>query len=803
MGYSSRKLSQELTPQTGALPQHILEAVQYYQSMSATNAARPEVYEDEENSLASYFQLLVKYRWLVGLVSAVIILLSLIYCILATPRYTGVASIKIGTYAPLLPQASVEDSLRQQTQETDYLNTQVNILSGLTLANRVLSESEISKELIEYLERDNFHLSIIEPFINLFHSKAKEENENTDEHYNYPVKLLQKYKALVEIAPVRRTSLVEISVTTENPEFSAKIANAHVTAFIELARSQRQRDTLDNQAFLKEQADELAGKVAQLEQNMSAYAEENAIVSLNENENIVTNRMGELNELLTQATARRIESESRFKEAEAGNANDSTAYDDETIQRLRVDLKAAEGEYALLGEKFKPEYPKMQQLQARINSLKGSLTKQRDEAIRGLKVKYESDKKIEDELNQQLEIQKSKAFELSRKQVHYNIMKREYSSLRDLHQAVLIQLKEAQVSAQSTGSNISIADYAAVPQKASFPKRLNIMLLAMFFGPLFGVGLALGIEALDNTIRTPEQAEKIFAAPTLGVVPMFSLGYENGRLRKGSYFDPSANLLGDQSLSATQKTGTKDLTVVNSGEKSENANQSLVTISSPWSLASEAFRAIRTSILLSSADNPPKVIMVTSAQKAEGKTTLISNLAITLAQSSYRTLLIDADLRRPSVYKSFNMDKSSNGLVEYLTGIKDLGEVVCSTSVEKLFVMTSGAIPPNPSELLGSAKMDALLEKLAQEYDYILVDAPPVLPVTDAVSLSPFVDGVVVVVRGHETTSQVVTRAMAKLRQVKSRILGIVLNDVDLRRGDYYYYRREHYGYYAEDSKNV
>lgn len=784
----------ELSTHIRPIPRHILEEQAYYQSLALEQPA------GSERGLKDYLQLLIKYRWLIATVAAVVFVLTALYSFLATPMYTATATLKISTYAPLIPGASVEDVMMQQSRETDYLNTQVEILSGLTLADRVMSDGSLGPTLKSYFESQGGFLSFLKPLKKMFSNAPEQGDSRLDAAYNFPISTLEGYQSLVKISPVRRTSLVEVSATTANPELSAKIANKHSAAFIELIRSERQKTTLDNLIFLKSQAQELAEKVALTERNIATYAEENAIVSLNKDENIVVKQMSELNALLTAATAARIKSESAFQEARSGSGLDSTAYDDQSIQQQRVALKEAQAEYALLSEKFKPGFPKMVQLQARIDALKANLKQQRNEVIRGLEAKYKSDLEAEKALSEQLEIQKSKAFELSRREVQYNIMKREYESLKDLHQTVLRQLKEAQLSAESSGTNIAISDNAAVPLTHSSPKRLLNMLLALIVGPLLGCGLALTLESLDNTIKTPEEAERLLNVPSLGVVPMFALEAGEKDLRLVTAAERNAADPEEMERAESEGASAGELIAAASGGAPSLRSQiELVTVKSPRSIASESFRTVRTSILLSSADNPPRVVLVTSGQKSEGKTTLVTNLAVTLAQSGHRTLLIDADLRRPALHRQFGGDGLETGLVDYLTGQAPLEAAVGDSPVPNLDVLLAGTIPPNPSELLGSKKMAELLTELKEQYDYIFVDAPPVLPVTDAVVLSRAVDGVVIVVRGQETQQQVAQNAINRLKQVGANILGTVLNDVDLRSGDYYYYRRGYYAYYRDD----
>ena len=276
-----------------------------------------------------------------------------------------------------------------------------------------------------------------------------------------------------------------------------------------------------------------------------------------------------------------------------------------------------------------------------------------------------------------------------------------------------------------------------------------------------------------NTIKTPEELSNLLRLPTLGVVPSFLL---------------------DQDPALSQKA-PEDTTALAAFQGE------VVFLKSPKSLASEAYRTIRTGILLSQAGEPPRTILITSAQSSEGKTTTTLNLAACLASSGGKVVIVDCDLRRPSIMKTLTGTSESQGLVEILTGHMSWQSASRTDLLKRVTIIPSGRIPPNPAELLGSQEMSNLLDTLAAEFDYVLVDCPPILPVTDGVILSRVVDGVVLVVKGGVTPRKVVSDARHRLGAVGARILGVVLNDVDITGGDYYYYNRYYYSYYREEEK--
>ena len=301
-----------------------------------------------------------------------------------------------------------------------------------------------------------------------------------------------------------------------------------------------------------------------------------------------------------------------------------------------------------------------------------------------------------------------------------------------------------------------------------------------------GVSLAFLLRYLDSSVRTPEELVETIRVPALGVVPSFQ--------RESIFLPEESGDTASQISSSDGPTPDTQPSPVVQGNRIP-----VMYVNNPRSLASEAYRTIRTGILLSQAGEPPRTLLVTSAQSSEGKTTSSVNLAASLASAGGRVVLVDADLRRPSVHKYFNLDSNLPGLVDVITGQRPAASVVIKDVIKRVNVIPSGRTPPNPAELLGSLEMAHLIDWLSAEYDYVVIDSPPILPVTDSVVLSRYVDGVVLVVKGAMTPRKVLRDARRRLDGVGARILGAILNDVDITSGDYYYYNRYYYSYYHKD----
>jgi capsular exopolysaccharide synthesis family protein len=372
--------------------------------------------------------------------------------------------------------------------------------------------------------------------------------------------------------------------------------------------------------------------------------------------------------------------------------------------------------------------------------------------------------------------QKQEANQLNESAIEYSVLKRDADANRQLYQDLLQRLKEAGVSAGLRSSNIRVVDIARTPTHPIKPDVPRNLLLGLMLGLAGGIGLVFVLESLDTSIRTMEEISAISTLPALGMIPLQLSS--NGAFRKR-------------------------LSPVTAEADKHESSPHLVTYERPKSEAAEAYRSLRTSILLSSYGGPPKVILVTSALPQEGKTTISANSALVLAQRGGRVLLIDADLRRPGIDKVFGF-RSRGGLSTLISGgDKSEDVIVPFPDVPNLWILPAGPIPPQPAELLGSSVMRDHLARWRNEFDHVIIDTPPCLSVTDAVVLSPEVDRVILVARAGKTTKLALRRACDLLLQVNARVMGIVLNALNMRAGEGYYYYSGRYSdhYYNEDTR--
>lgn len=732
-------------------------------------------------SLRDLIALLKKHSKTVLLSIAGFIAAAALYCFFATPLFTAKSTIEIRGYAPVMANLPVEALYGVDTRKIEYQKTTIAKLWRPGIADRVLSREGMLETLHSYFNRDEggFVSSAIDGVRSLLSGnkaqKVAEERE-LDPNYKNPPEVISSYLGLIDINPVIDTSLVEIEASTADPELSRKLANAHAESFIEDLAQERRAAMQQNLKTLQAQADELSKKLSDAESELNKYASENQLIipETGEGDSLTMKNLVTLSENLANATAKRMRSENLLAELKAAGASDVTTLDDESVRPLRLELERATAEYRAMGRRVTGEFPAMQELAGRIASLKQSIAGQRQSLYQGLKIQVDSDRAAEVNLAKQLEAEKAKGYEQSKRLVRYNVLRKGSDSLRQLYEAILKQVQETQVSASTGGSNIVISDYATLPRDPSSPKTKLAMVIAAIVGAIVGVLIALVREVLNNKVRTPDDIPAAANLPVLGSLPPFEASRaaekemeesRNGKLRYLPFAKRAAE-------AKSKKEGVANLPA----RRHQDTHEGLVAISSPHTVVAEALRTIRASLLLSSVDDPSKVIMVSSANQGEGKTTISANLAVSLAQADYKTLLIDGDLRQAAMPTLFNEDPRGPGLTECLSGQAGPGSLLKTTPVQNLMLLGAGTQPPNPAELLGSRRLGDLIAELSKLFDFIIIDSAPILPVADSLMLSQHVDSVILVARSDTSVKSSVLEASQRLRRVKARLAGVIMN---------------------------
>ena len=563
--------------------------------------------------------------------------------------------------------------------------------------------------------------------------------------------MISQFLGGVRIVPEAKTRLVEIIYESSDPQFAAVAANALADAYTTQNLDLRLDTIQKNLRWLSDEVVKQEKKVSNAEAAMTKYREDQNALSLGDRQNITIARLNALNETVTRQRTERMQKEATYNQLKsvdpASDAADGfpVVAANPGVVETKTRLSDLVAEKTRLSAKYLPNHPEIQKIDMQIRNARETLTAQRARVIETVKNEYLSAVTQERSFSASLEQQKNEAMDLDRKGGDYVVLQRQAESDRLLWQSLLTQQKELQVVSNSRSNNVQVQDRAEVPGAPFSPNTRREWFTAMMAGMLVAFGLAFGIEYLDDTVKTPEDVSKRLGLPLLGLVPA---------------------IRGDR--------------------------VPLLSEPVPHDFG-EAFRSLRTSLVFTAGAGEARVIAVTSSQPLDGKTTTACNLATALALGGSRVLLIDADMRRPGLHRIMGVENEV-GLSHLLVGQARVREAVQRTTEPNLFVITAGRTPPNPSELLASDRMRSFIANLGHgPFDWIVLDTPPVLAVTDAVVLASMVSAVVFVV-GSEMTRRVhAERALTTLRAGKPRSIGVVLNRVDFDRNKYYYSR--YYGY--------
>ena len=719
--------------------------------------SHPPVWElsPREPHLYDYLLILRKHQWLILSFMLAVVTIVAIATFRMQPVYVATARIEMDREnSNILPFQGAESYDFMMDLE-NYIETQSKILTSETLALQTIRNGGLMARL-EFSSPGG-------PSEALASGSLKNQKRPPE---------LAGFLGSLSVRRVPNTRLMDVSFESTDPQLAARVVNAHIATYMDQNLQSRYDATTHASTWLADQLGELKIKVQKAEDARIAYERQNQIWTLDDKQNITTQRLGDVNKELTEAQSERMKKESLYQFAKAGNLDavpqvqSNSALVDLLKKRTEVS-----SQYADALSQYGPNFPKVQRLQAQLKEADDSIEREKKKILDVLESDYQEVRQREVLLTQRLDQQKAEANLMAEKLVEYNILKREAEADKSLYDGLMTKLKETAISQGLRSSNIRVVDPAMIPSTPARPAKARNVMLAFLVGLVGGIGLALLREYLDNTVKTPDDIETLARLPSLAVVPQFA--GSNGTAKK-------QRLL--QGLAA------------NGHEK----RIELVAQHLPKSQMSEAFRALRTSILLSQADHPPQVILVTSALPREGKTTAAANLAVTLAQLGDRTVLVDADLRKPGVGRLLNLGSGKYaGLSSYLAGVSTLDLVtVPHPAIPNLAAIPTGPLPPNPADLLSSHKFADAITELRTKYKFIVIDSPPVMAATDAVIVSVQTDGVLLVVRSGETPKEAFTRTRDLLNSVKCRILGVVLNAVDSNAPDYYYsYRYYPYSY--------
>ena len=750
---------------------------------SKLERVRPELLEpyqmaeaEEGPDIRAYWRIIQKRRWTILSILLITFASVLIVTIKEKPVYRATTLLEIEKENPNIP--TVQELFQLEDVSDNYLETQYKVLQSDTLARRVIEELQLAQVKEFNPPKGGW-------FWDNTHAAARGEGLVVDPETEQAI--LLRFNDRLSVEPVRRSRLVQVSFESQDPSVAAKALNALSSNYIQENLESRWDAAQKASEWLSQQLQTFKAKLEKSEDDLQDYAQNNGLLFLEtekgDTENIVDERLRQLQDELTKAQADRYTKESLYRLVQAGDYSALPGVvDNKLMQDLTERLADLQKEEAALTPTFTNDYPKVKQIQSQIDDVQKILNQERKRAAQGITDDYLAAVRREALVREAFDQQQQQANLVAARAVQYNILKREVDTNKQLYEGLLQRLKEAGVSAGMNASNIRIVDAAVPPTKPVSPQPILNLGLALLLGLGCGVGVAFLQEHLDNTLKTSDDIERLLRVPTLALIPSReSLNHGGG----GVYG------LAGQGLSLPNGNGK----LAHLDKESGNSWIRIDGNGTQHSALSEAFRGLRTSVLLSAAGRPPRSLTFVSAEPGEGKTTIASNLAICLAQLGKRVLLIDGDMRRPCVHKLFDIKDHPGGLVTYLTGEDEWRHVVRPTGITDLDCLVCGPVPPNPSELLSSDRMHTLIREAMVDYQFVLVDAPPLLNVADGRILATLVEGAILVVKGGSTSRDLALQAQLHVRDVGAHLIGVVLNDIDLRHNGYYYGYSQYGGY--------
>lgn len=726
----------------------------------------PEAPADHESefNLAEYLGM-VRRHWKLAAVCCFLGLAgAAIHFAITPPAYQATATLQIER-RNLTPVGSGDNAWFENYWNMEFYPTQYELLQSRGLAERVVRSLDLMED----------------PAFNPGRREGAAGATAEDDEAVLG-SLASGLRGGLSVSPVRGTQLVQLAFTAASPEFAAKAANGFAEAFIDMGVEDRYASAGKASTFISSQIETLKQEIQDKETQLQAFSRRTDIVTLDPQANVTLQRLEALNSQVMEARKERIEKESQFREVAASSKDsltDSLAGSG-VVSDQRAQVLALEREYETKLKTYKPDFPAMLTLKAEIEkarqSLKEVTQEQVEKARGGAAAAYQTARRQEESLQAEYNQLKNEAIDQNSAAVTYTNLKVEIEARRTLLNELLRKQSETEVAVRlqdTRESNVRIIDKALVPGGPFRPSLRKDVTYGVLLGLLFGVGCAVLIEVLDRTIKSPEEVERRLGLPPLAVIQdLTEAGKAYGYASYG-YGYGTGGAEAEKARVRPTRTAPGSLVEKKKGQATPPGQIELVPHERPRTLISESYRSLRTALLLSSA-RELKTVAVTSAVAGEGKTATAANLAVVLAQLGRQVLIVDCDLRKPRLHQVFQVSNRS-GLVNQLTAVPE-PDVFLPTVVPNLWVTPSGPIPPNPSELLASDRMRDWLKSVRARFDFVVLDTPPALAVTDATIVGMLVDGVVLTLRSGKVTREEARLCRDRLRQTGIKILGAVLN---------------------------
>lgn len=755
--------------------------------------------------LHAYWRSARKHVWLILGIMLLITTLAAFYVARQPDVYESQVRVQVDLEmnSPAIGSAKSNSFiLNAPYQDPTYFNTQMQILSSAGLLGRVIKTLDLEhnqaflhpettqsrstwenlKAMFGFSSKPGEDKSLLADKLPLTNSLQPPPSREDLEEVNRLAPYVENLQNRLSVKQLTDTRIIEIHFKHSDPQVAAKIINAIADAFV-YANLERRTETSDKAGdFLQKRIAELQTDIRNGEERLINYAKTHQILSLDASQNTVVERLAGLNRQLLEAENDRKLAEAAYRASLAPGAAEAQA-EGTARQANESETKLTElrQKRAQLLIEYTEKYPEIKEIDQQIALLEKQIHDSRSRATKivttNLETSYRQALAREQSLRAAFNQQKGETITQNEAAVNYRIVQQEVETNKSLLDGLLQRAKENDVLVAGTPNNIHVVDYAPVPKAPVGPRRLQGVALAMLLSFVFGIGLARYLEYLDDTVHTSEDVEKLLRLPALAVIPAV------GSVTPRRYLP---------TIAALQK------------KNGNGHDPELLLNAEARSPLAEAYRHLRTSVLLSTAGGAPQTLLVTSSQPSEGKTTTAVNTALILAQTDASVLIVDADMRRPRMHSIFEIE-NEQGLSTILASKMSEPEMLSLIKAHEasgIYLLPAGAIPPNPAELLGSEEMRRLMAALKYHFTYIVIDSPPIASFTDSVLISTLVDGVLLVVQGARASRGVVRRSRQVLQDVGAKIFGVVLNNVKIEKEDYYYkYYYQNRYYKGKDNK--
>ncbi|MGA3117085.1 MAG: polysaccharide biosynthesis tyrosine autokinase [Syntrophobacteraceae bacterium] len=721
---------------------------------------------DDSADIRDYLEIIRRRKWLILTILLISIATTLVVSLAVKPQYKANGKIELTIQSPRVTKFEDMTMLGTQLQTREFMQTQLKLLKSETLSGRVIDKLQLEHNpaLTPALDHSLAITNLISSakngvadfFAGLFHSNgAMQADDPKLPELRLRKKVEDKFAKNLEAQPERDTTIFSLAFTSTDPSLSRDVINTLIQEYITWQVDKKIDATIAAKQRLEKQIELARIQLEKAETNLNDFARKAGIVSLNANQNLIYSQLEEANRAYSAIQTERMNKEALYDQAKQGGNSLPAMLESPLIQKLRENYVTAAADYKESSATFKDDYPKLQNLKAKMQDIDKQIKTEENRIQESIKNDYLAATMKEEALKKDTEEKKVLAIALNDQSTQYKILDREVETSKQIHQSLLERSKEIDAKVGTELGNIQVVDYARLPLKPSSPNIPLNILLAAVAGMVLGLGLAFLLEYLDNTIKRIEELSDRFRLAVLGVVPVVDAG-EAVKIRSLVRLNPTAGF-------------------------------------------SESIRTAKVSIQLSSSlDRPPKMLFITSTNAGEGKSTIALNLAQAFA-SDEKVLIIDADLRKPNLHRG--MGKNGNGsstgkktgLSNYLTGTG--ANVVQESGLPNLKVVYAGPIPPNPSELLSSNRMRQFLAEVYEDYDRIIIDGPPAMGFADALILGHYADGVILVSVLGETHREALRVFRRTLENVGGRMIGTIVNK--LNQGSPYGGYYKYYRYYS------